>query len=75
MQHALEPVGERRQKSVFECRLTITELDSVWRQVARLIDPATDSVLAWPLHAADLPLCRGLGLATPPDDEDPLEVV
>ncbi|MCC7495526.1 MAG: CRISPR-associated endonuclease Cas2 [Fimbriimonadaceae bacterium] len=64
VQHALEPVGERRQRSVFECRLSDEELRVLWQQLARLIDPATDSVLAWPLTAAGHGRSRALGCAT-----------
>lgn len=76
VQHALERVGERRQKSVFESRLTDRQLDRVWRQLARLIDPATDSVLAWPLTPENHAQSRALGLAeVSPFDPESYELI
>ncbi len=63
VQHALERVGERRQKSVFECRLNPAEMEFVWAELGALIDPTCDSVLAWPLTRTGHAQSRALGVA------------
>jgi CRISPR-associated protein Cas2 len=63
-------LGERVQESVFECRLGIDVLRAHFRQLAARLDPATDSLRAYPLCAwcEDRTEWRGEGRRT--DDPD-----
>lgn len=51
---ALESVGDRVQKSVFECGLTPDALLALRQRLRRLIDPAEDNILIQPI----CPYCR-----------------
>ena len=52
--HALEAVGDRVQKSVFECGLTPDGLIALRERLRTLIDPQEDHILLQPL----CPRCR-----------------
>lgn len=49
--HTLKDFGERVQYSVFECRLTDDQLDHLRSRMAKLVDPAEDSVRLYRLCA------------------------
>jgi CRISPR-associated protein Cas2 len=48
---ALEGLGRRIQHSVFECSLTVVEARFQLGRLAESLDPATDSLRAYPLCA------------------------
>lgn len=48
---ALEAVGERVQKSVFECGLTRDGLLALRQRLRRLIEPSEDHILIQPICA------------------------
>ncbi len=58
--------GVRVQKSLFECRLTDAEFACFWTRLTALIDPASDSLLAYPLHAQTDAGARRAGVARRP---------
>jgi CRISPR-associated protein Cas2 len=68
--HALKDFGERVQYSVFECRLDGDQVAHLSARVAKLVDPAEDSVRIYRLCAgcADRVEIQGLGKVT---EEDP----
>lgn len=71
VQKALETHGDRRQKSVCECRLSEAELTRLWQRLSEVIDPRQDSILAWPLTRAGHADSRSLGVAAVADFDEP----
>lgn len=61
----LEGFGERANYSVFECLLSIPQLDRLIPQLAELIDPKTDSVLAYRVCAGCYGRSLRIGLDAP----------
>lgn len=59
----LKQYGVPVQKSAFEARLTVRERESLLREAARLIDPATDRITLYPIAA---PQEKGIGHIGPP---------
>lgn len=66
VEKALSAVGERIHFSLFACELDSGELVALQRRLARLIDPAADSVRYTPLCAADRAATRHLGSSVEP---------
>ncbi|MGL4409129.1 CRISPR-associated endonuclease Cas2 [Zoogloea sp.] len=58
---ALEGMGRRVQHSVFECRMTVVEARFHLGRLAEGLDPATDSLRAYPLCAWCDPRVSSLG--------------
>lgn len=56
-----EDWGYRVQYSVFECRLTTSQLETFWTEIKSLIEPEEDRVVAYPLHGAMQDQIRTLG--------------
>ncbi len=66
---ALEALGDRAQKSVFEAYLTPAELEKLLRRLEKLVDKKTDGVRVYNLCAACREKARSLGqgaLSQPP---------
>jgi len=63
----LENFGERVQHSVFECRLTRTQLNALTAALAGRIDPAQDRIAWFPMCPKDVRRARvdGVGRITP----------
>ncbi|MGC9457851.1 MAG: CRISPR-associated endonuclease Cas2 [Halothiobacillaceae bacterium] len=70
VEKALLGRGERTQKSVFECFLTRDELTYLRGELARMIDPQTDSIRYYPLCGYCVGQVEYEGLGREPDDPD-----
>ncbi|MEM7395772.1 MAG: CRISPR-associated endonuclease Cas2 [Verrucomicrobiota bacterium] len=57
----VEAYGRRVQKSVFECRLTLSQLKKLFEELQHVMNAKEDHVLAYALPFAAVP--EGLGLA------------
>ncbi len=57
----LKDFGDRVQKSVFECRLSARDLNTLENALTALTDPKTDSILIYPLCEACVKLRRSAG--------------
>ena len=67
---AMEGVGNRVQKSLFECHLDSVELDELQGKVAELIDEGEDHVRYYPLCNKDYSLIKvdgSVGVTSDPD--------
>jgi CRISPR-associated protein Cas2 len=62
---ALEALGERAQKSVFEVYLTAPELDKLLRKLEKAIDKKEDSLRVYDLCSACRAKVRSIGLGVP----------
>lgn len=64
--------GQRVQRSVFECRVTPAQLESLEARLLKLIDPTTDSLRIYVFHGGRDGAVRVYGKDAYRDFDDPL---
>ncbi len=67
---ALEGVGQRVQRSVFECHLDQAELNELQRTLAGIVDASEDHVRYYPMCAKDRPAIKIDGPGKVTEDPD-----
>jgi CRISPR-associated protein Cas2 len=65
----LEGYGRRVQESVFECFLSLAEMEQLYRQIGRRVKSDEDNVRLYWVPADALP--RTLAIGSPPPDPPP----
>jgi CRISPR-associated protein Cas2 len=69
---ACEAKGRRVQQSVFECRLTDTQLEALLKRLRDIMDPAADSLRVYRIPPQSEELCYVYGLDHAIDFTGPL---
>ncbi|MDR0535626.1 MAG: CRISPR-associated endonuclease Cas2 [Puniceicoccales bacterium] len=54
--------GVRVQKSLFECHLDAARFNDLWQRLNMLVEASEDSLVAYPINAADSAKTRAIGL-------------
>lgn len=58
----LEGYGERKQYSVFECDISASDHNKLWKQLSKLVDHNSDSVLSYPICKSCAGKSKQLGI-------------
>ena len=71
----LKDYGMRVQKSVFECILTAKQVERMWQDIEKYVDPSSDIIIIYMLKTITSSTIKATGLYIPDELDDELIIV